>query len=81
MYAATRERAQALAARFAGSEVETDARALATALDSEVATLRRDEDRAERERLAAVLEALEKSGAQALAGEVRARLRKLEGPR
>lgn len=81
MYAATRERALAVAARFAGSEVEADARKLSTALDSEVAALRRDEDRVERERLAAMLSVLEKSGARGLAEELRARLAQLEGPR
>ncbi len=79
MYAASRERALAIAARFAGSEVETDARALATALESEVAALRRDEDRTERERLTAMLGVLEKSSAKGLADELRARLAQLEG--
>jgi len=81
LYVGTRERALAVAARYVGSEVETDAAQLAAALDTEASGLRQDEDRAERERLAAVLQVLEKRGAQGLAGEVRARLEKLEGPR
>ncbi|MCY2960453.1 MAG: FHA domain-containing protein [Planctomycetota bacterium] len=79
MYSSTRERALAVAVRYAGSEVEADASRLASALEAEVATLRRDEDRAERGRLSAMLGVLEKSGAKGLAEELRARLAQLEG--
>lgn len=81
MFASTRARALAIAGRFAGSEVEADAKQLAEALDAEVATLRRDTDRAERDRLTAMLAVLEKRGAQGLAQELRERLAALEGPR
>lgn len=79
MFAATRQRALGLADRFAGSEVEKEARDLAAALESEVAKLRTDEHRAERDRLTAMLGVLRARGAQGLADEVSARLSKLEG--
>lgn len=79
MFTASRERALSIATRFAGSEVEADARALASELETEVAALRRDEDRTERERLTAMLGVLEKGGAKGLADAVRAHLGQLEG--
>jgi len=79
MFATTRGRAITIAERFAGSEVEADARELAQALEQEVAALRQDEDRAERARLTAMLGVLEKRGSTGIAAELRARLAKLEG--
>ncbi len=81
MFAATRQRALAIANRFAGSEVEKEARDLAAVLEAEVAKLRTDEHRAERERLNAMLGVLRARGAQGLADEVSARLSHLEGPK
>ena len=79
MFGTSLERALEIAKRFAGSDVEADARALAATLESEVAALRIDEDRTERERVTAMLGVLEKRGAKGLADELRARLAQLEG--
>lgn len=66
-----RERALAIGKRYAGSEVERQARALAHDVDQDLAGLEADLDRLERQRLAAILAALEAQKATGLAAEVR----------
>ncbi len=79
LFRAAREKALSIGRRFAGSEVEAQAVALAEDLAQRVAGLEADHHREERARLEAVLKALERQNATGLANEVRARLARPEG--
>lgn len=70
LFRACRARAQAIAARYRGSEVEAAAAALARTLDPELAGAADSGGRSEREKLAAILRWLEKKDARGLAAEV-----------
>ncbi|MFN0243871.1 MAG: FHA domain-containing protein [Planctomycetota bacterium] len=70
LFRACRARAQAIAARYRGSEVEAAAATLARALDSELAGAADSGGRSEREKLAAILRWLEQKDARGLAAEV-----------
>lgn len=79
LYRVCRESAQEIARRYAGSEVEEEARRFLDEVQSSLATLETDLDRVERERLAAILRVLEASEAKGLAEEVRSYIERQYG--
>jgi hypothetical protein len=79
MFESARERALAIAARFAGSDVEVDAKQLAVELGGEAQACAKDEHAAERARLLAIGAVLDARGAADLARRVREELALLEG--
>lgn len=66
-----RDRALAIGQRFVGSEVERQAQALVRDVEQDLSGLEADLDRIERQRLSAILTALEAQKATGLAAEVR----------
>ena len=64
---------------YAGSEVDNEARELAASLEGDLVGARNARDEAERQRLAAILRALEAGKATGLAAEVQGALAKLGG--
>jgi hypothetical protein len=70
-----RRQAEAVAVRYAGSEVEVGARALMAEVDTDLAGLEADLDRHEVARLSAILTVFEAQEWQGLASEVRSYLR------
>lgn len=83
LYRRARERARAIGARYAGSEVEREARALEERIRGELVALESDRDADEIARLGAIAAGLEAAGAPTLAGAVREYLREtfhVEGP-
>ncbi len=69
-----RDKALAIGKRFAGSEVERQAQALAADVDKDLSGLQIELEDAERVRLSAILKALEAQKASGLAAEVKAYL-------
>ncbi|MBI5362113.1 MAG: FHA domain-containing protein [Planctomycetes bacterium] len=74
LYRKCRDKALAIGKRYAKSDVEREAQALAADVERDLAGLEADLDRAERARLTAILQVLEKQKASGLAGEVKAYL-------
>jgi len=79
LYRQGRERARAIAKRYAGSEVEREALALVREVEQDLTGLEAELDAQERERLAQILRSLEAQKATGLAGEVRNYLAKRPG--
>jgi hypothetical protein len=75
-----RRGAEALAEKYAGSEVETAARELASTIDEDLGGLEQDLSQLERTRLEAILAALEKSDSPKLAARVREALAAMPKP-
>ncbi|MEE8466901.1 MAG: hypothetical protein V3T22_00500, partial [Planctomycetota bacterium] len=71
LYSECRAEAQAIAGRYAGSEVEQTAQALVGQIDERLAELESDRDEHEVERLHSILAALEAQDSKQLASEVR----------
>jgi hypothetical protein len=71
MCAQERAKALELAARYAGSEVSTQATALADELSLELDTMQADDALARRARLVSISQALESAGAKTLAARVK----------
>lgn len=71
LYRQCRRSAEAVATRFAGIEIETDARGLVGEIDADLSLLEVDLQRAERTRLLGIVAALDSEGSTALAGHVR----------
>lgn len=71
LYRKCRDNALAVANRYHNSEVESEAKKLATSVDADIATLEVDQNKLERARMRGILATLEAQKAQALALEVR----------
>jgi hypothetical protein len=81
LYRAGRASARSIAARFAGSEIETAVLELGATIDADLAALERDLDRAEVARLEAIAAALDAGRSPKLAARVRAALDEMHGGR
>lgn len=81
LYQRCRDRALAAGTRFSGSEVDDEARALASSLEEDLTDARAARLAAERTRLDAILRALEATQSSGLAAEVRDAIGKLGGTR
>lgn len=81
IFQSCRDRATSVGARYAGSEVEAEAKGLAQEAETDLAQADADHTTNERKRLTAMLAVLEAQKADGLASELRARLAKLEGGR
>jgi hypothetical protein len=79
LYLRCRDRALRIGTSYAGSEVDVEARELAASLEGDLVGARSARDAAERQRLAAILRALEAAKATGLAAEVQGALAKLGG--
>jgi hypothetical protein len=74
LYRQCRAKAQSVGSRYAGSEVETEAKNVEAEVDVDLVVLEADLSKNERTRLSAILATLEQQNATGLAGEVRAYL-------
>ncbi|MCK6447988.1 MAG: FHA domain-containing protein [Planctomycetes bacterium] len=79
LFRQVRDRARAIAAKYAPSDVETAALALALEIERDLAGLEQDLNTTERERLGRILGALEAQKMPTLAARVRASLAELPG--
>ena len=79
LYQRCRDRAQAIGQRYAGSEVDSEAKDVAASLDNDLTGARQQQQQAERQRLAAILRALQAAQASGLAAQVQDALTKLGG--
>jgi hypothetical protein len=74
LYRQCRAKAQAVGTRYAGSEVESEAKKVQSEVDVDLVGLEADLSKSERARLSAILATLEQQNATGLAGEVRSYL-------
>jgi hypothetical protein len=74
LYRQCRGKAQSVGTRYAGSEVETEARKVEAEVDVDLVGLEADLSKSERTRLSAILATLEQQNATGLAGQVRSYL-------
>jgi hypothetical protein len=79
LYVRCRDRALAIGQHYGGSEVDLEAKDVAASLEGDLSGARQQQQAAERQRLAAILRALQSAQAGGLAGQVQDALTKLGG--